>query len=63
MADASIVRAIIKCKDTMAEHAEAAMLFPKSDPYQHGSQVGCYHGMQKAVEILESILRDDNEKE
>lgn len=58
-----IAQFIGAAKNRMAEIAEAAMLFPKSDLFGYGEQVGRYQGLQAALEILDAILRDDEEKE
>ena len=36
---------------------------PKADPFEHGVQAGKYQGVQLALDIIENILRDENEKE
>lgn len=57
---AQLIGLIKKEKEGMAE---AAMLFPKPLPFEHGMQAGKYQGLERALEILESLLRDDLEKE
>lgn len=46
-------------KDQQLGVAEASMMRPKSDPFEHGVQAGRYQGLQLALETLESLLRDD----
>ena len=50
-------------KRTMAEDAEAAMMRPKSDLFALGQAAGQYQGMQKSLDLIDSILRDDLNKE
>lgn len=63
MRDKVIEQFIKEAKEALAEMAEGAMQFPRSEPFPHGVQVGKYQGLQFALEILESILSDDKEKE
>jgi len=60
--NAIIAKAIMELDKVMAEHATACMLYPKSEPYGHGVQVGSYHGVLKAKEVLQDILKDDEER-
>ena len=50
-------------KFAQEEIATAGMMFPKSDPFEHGVQAGKYQGVQLALDIIENLLRDENEKE
>jgi len=50
-------------KDQQLSVAEASMMRPKSDPFEHGVQAGRYQGLQLALETLESLLRDDLKEE
>jgi hypothetical protein len=60
--NAIITKAIMELDRVMTEHATACMLYPKPDPYGHGVQVGSYHGVLKAKEVLQDILKDDEER-
>ena len=50
-------------KFAQEEIATAGMMRPKADPFEHGVQAGKYQGVQLALDIIENILRDENEKE
>lgn len=63
IADQLTSRFIGEAKQALAEIAEDAMLFPKSEPFGHGEQVGKYQGLKFALEILEDLMRDNLEKE
>ena len=58
-----IGKLITELKAKQADLAEAAMMFPKSDPFEHGCQCGRYQGIQLALDAIDSILRDEIEKE
>ena len=61
--DPIVGRFITDVKKTLEEHAEDSMVFPKSEPFDHGRQVGVYQGLRLALDHLENILRDNTEKE
>ena len=63
MTTKTITSYIGEMKRVMAEHAEAAMLRPKHDLFGQGETSGVYQGMQKSLDILEDILRDNFEQE
>lgn len=63
MSDKLIGRFIGEVKQTLTHHAEDAMTLPKPNPFEHGLVAGEYRGLQRALNILEDILRDTNEKE
>lgn len=58
-----LLRIIARLKQDMADHAQAAMLQPKPDPYFHGQQVGTYHGVLHALNVIDEIMAEDNEQE
>ena len=58
-----ITQFITEAKKALSQLAEDSMMYPKADPFEHGCQCGKYQGLDFALEILESILRDDQEKE
>jgi len=58
-----VAKFIGSIKDQQLGVAEASMMRPKSDPFEHGVQTGRYQGLQLALEILESLLRDEIQKE
>jgi hypothetical protein len=49
---------VAKVREKMAEVATASCERPKSEPFDHGQQVGKYQGLQEAVEIFQDIIRD-----
>jgi len=63
MSDPTIGRFIGEVKSELTTSAKDAMLFPKSEPFDHGVQVGRYQGLQLALDILETMLRDNLEAE
>ena len=56
-----IAKAIMELDKVMEEHATACMLYPKPDPYGHGVQIGSYHGVLKAKNVLQDIMKDEEE--
>lgn len=58
-----IGRLISELKRAQEEIATAGMMRPKADPFEHGVQAGKYQGVQLALDIIENLLRDENEKE
>ena len=63
MSERLIVRFISEVKNTSTQHAEDAMIYPKVEAFERGLQVGKYQGLQHALQILESIMCADQEKE
>lgn len=63
MSQSPEVHFMVEARKALTEMAEDSMMFPKPDPFEHGVQVGKYQGVRFALELLESILRDDAEKE
>ncbi len=63
MSDPVIVKFIVEGRKSLSELAEDAMMYPKSDPFEHGVQTGKYQGIRFALELLESILRETADKE
>ncbi len=53
----------VKVKEEQTDLARAGMLHPKGEPFDHGVQSGIYQGLERALEILGAILRDDEAKE
>lgn len=53
---------IVRLKEEQTVQAQGGMLYPKSEPFEHGVQVGIYQGMEKALELLRAILRDDEDE-
>lgn len=53
----------MQLKEEQTVQAQGGMLYPKSEPFDHGVQVGIYQGMEKALELLRAILRDNEEDE
>lgn len=58
-----LTRFISTVKAEQAEIAEAGMLRPKHELFALGETSGNYQGLQKALDILDSIIRDKDEKE
>ena len=58
-----ITKLISALKYAQEEIATASMMRPKSDPFEHGIQAGRYQGFQLALEAIDNLLRDNNEKE
>ena len=63
MNDNLIERFIGEVKKELTTISTDAMKFPKSDPFNHGTQVGNYQGLSLALDILEKLLRDNYDKE
>ena len=63
MSDKIIERYVGEVKRALADNAEGSMMFPKAEPFDHGVQVGKYQGLNFALELLQGVLRDDDDKE
>ena len=50
-------------KEKQRALADDAMVYPQADQFNHGLQVGRHQGVQLALDLIDSILRDDLEKE
>ena len=57
-----IARLVGAIKDTMRETADSCMLQP-FEAEKMAVVIGRYQGMKASLEILDSILRDNDEKE
>jgi hypothetical protein len=58
-----IVKAMVGLREARQKYAEAAMDYPKADPFDHGIQVGNYRGLGVAIEFLDALIRDAQEEE
>lgn len=58
-----ISRLISELKKSQEEIATGAMKHPTPDPFEHGVQVGKYQGILIALDTLDFLLRDEQEKE
>ena len=54
---------ITKLREELLNQAESCVRFPREEPFHHGCQVGVWQGLEKAHQLLESVLRDDEEQE
>lgn len=54
---------ISEVRQRMMDHAEGSMLRPKHDLFELGESSGVYQGLNISLQILDSILSDDLEKE
>lgn len=61
--DQVLMKFIGQVKAEQAEIAEAGMLRPKRELFALGETSGNYQGLQRALDILDSIIRDKEEKE
>ena len=61
--DRTTHRIIGKLLEEMVNRAETAMRYPKSEPFEHGTQVGVWQGLDLAQQIIESVLNDREEEE
>lgn len=61
--DQILARFIGQIKQQQAELAEASMLRPKRELFGLGEAAGKYQGLQTALDILDDIIRDKDEKE
>ena len=37
--------------------------FPKTDQFEHGTQVGVYRGLQESLHVLERVIEDEANEE
>lgn len=56
--DRVIAKWVAEVEQELDRMAHEAMLFAKSDPFEHGVSVGEYRGLQKARQILEGVVKD-----
>lgn len=56
-----VVKFIAEARRRLQEQAEAAMTMPKSDPFEHGVQVGRYQGAQSSLDLLTAILKESDQ--
>lgn len=61
--DKTISAIIGTLKDAESEQLQSLGKLPKADPFEHGVEVGIYRGLQKALERLEYVLKDEAESE
>lgn len=61
--DASLFKLKAVLLEALVSQAESSMLFPKSDPFEHGVQVGVYRGILNAVAALDAIDKDAEEED
>lgn len=55
-----VVHGIITAfRDEQQKLLESIGDLPKSDPFEHGMQVGLYRGIKSALEIIEAVLNDE----
>jgi hypothetical protein len=57
--DRTVTNIISTLKAEQQVLLESTCDFPKADPFHHGLQVGEYRGIRKALEIIESVLNDE----
>ncbi len=63
MSDQVLQKFIQEAREASIETAVGAMKFPKGELFQYGVEVGKFQGINLALEILDSILRGDDDKE
>jgi len=64
MNESSVIQRLIGAiKDQQTSIAEASMTRPKRELFDIGEQAGRYQGLQMALDNLQNILSDSDEKE
>ena len=63
MNEAIVMTFISKAKDALSEMAADSMTYPKAEPFDHGVSCGRYQGIQQALDILDNIIRGDQEED
>lgn len=61
--DRTVHNIIAALKDELSVQLSGLGDFPKSEPFEHGVQVGTYRGIQKALERIETVLNDIAEED
>ena len=61
--DRASLAILTKVREELLIRAEAAMQFPREEPFHHGVQVGFWQGLKEAHSIIEAVLQDEEEKE
>ena len=59
--DKHIGKIIGEIKKTMDDHAHGAMSIPASDIHKFNEMAGAYRGMQHCLDIIEGILKSDED--
>ena len=50
------VEALYNLNQMLLSHAQGSLEHPKSDPFGHGTQVGEYVGIQRAIAEIQNAL-------
>jgi hypothetical protein len=58
-----VVKIMAGLREARQKFAEAAMEYPKADPFEHGVQVGTHRGLGVALDFIDAVLRDEQEDE
>ena len=54
---------LARLNDVQAELARHAMLSPRDNLFEHGKTVGLYQGLERAKQLLDDLLGEDEEKD
>ena len=63
MSDRLIGNIIKGIKEQQSDISRGGMLYPKSEPFEHGVQVGTYQGLEIALQVLTGALDMEAETE
>ncbi len=61
--DKYLLQIVARIKEDMTEHAHGAMSMPTPDIGKYCEIVGAYRGMQHCLNIIDTVLHEDEEKE
>ena len=63
MNESIIQKYVAELKAQQQEIAASTLIRPRSEMLHYGVMAGRYQGIQNALDVLDSILRDETEKE
>ena len=56
--DRTVLDIITALRSEKQVFLEAVGDFPRADPFEHGVQVGKYAGLKLALDVIDSVLKD-----
>lgn len=63
MSDRLIGKIIMDLKSALDKQAHDSMTFAHGEPFQHGTQVGVYQGLLQALDVINAVLEDADQRE
>jgi len=60
--DKFLATTLIRLEQLKRDRADDAMRFPKADPFEHGTQVGTWAGLENAIQLINAIYADGDDE-